>query len=62
MLDRNRVSRPEKPTALVAAELRCYGIDITALSDARLVDEGSLEEGVSVYMVLLERETTKPKE
>lgn len=53
---------PEKPTALVTAELRCYGIDIAAFSDARLVDEGSLEEAVSGYMVLLERETTKPKE
>ena len=36
--------RPPRRTALVAAELRKYDIDIAALSETRLADEGSLRE------------------
>lgn len=39
--------RPQRRTALVAAELSRYNIDIAALSETRLLEEGSLtEEGM----------------
>ena len=42
----NNPDRPQRRTALVAAELKRYGIDIAALSETRLLEEGSLvEEG-----------------
>jgi len=37
-------SRPPRRTALIAAELSRYNIDIAALSETRLADEGSLSE------------------
>ena len=43
LLDRN-VDRPPRRTALVAAELNRYNIDIAALCETRLADEGSLTE------------------
>ena len=47
LLDRAGTLRPERRTALVAKELQRYRIDIAALSETRLADEGSLrEEGV----------------
>lgn len=40
--------RPHRRTALVAAELSCYNIDIAALSETRILEEGSLtEKGMS---------------
>ena len=44
LLDRANTSRPERRTALVAKELQRYRIDIAALSETRLADEGSLKE------------------
>ncbi|XP_076128077.1 uncharacterized protein LOC143109310 [Alosa pseudoharengus] len=42
-----RSERPHRRTALVAAELSRYNIDIAALSETRFLDEGSLtEEGM----------------
>ena len=42
-----RTDRPHRRTALVAAELSRYNIDIAALSETRILDEGSLtEEGM----------------
>lgn len=39
--------KPHRRTALVAAELNSYDINIAALSETRLMDEGSLtEEGM----------------
>ncbi|KAI4826128.1 hypothetical protein KUCAC02_021775, partial [Chaenocephalus aceratus] len=39
--------RPHRRTALVAAELSRYNIDIAALNETRILDEGSLtEEGM----------------
>ncbi len=48
LLDRHGTSdRPPRSTALIAAELSHYNIDIAALSETRLLDEGSLtEEGM----------------
>lgn len=44
LLDRAGTLRPERRTALVAKELQRYRIDIAALSETRLADEGSLRE------------------
>lgn len=44
LLDRANTSRPERRTALVTKELQRYRIDIAALSETRLADEGSLRE------------------
>lgn len=44
-----RTERPHRRTALIVAELRRYDIDITALSETRLLDEGSLTEEGSGY-------------
>ena len=41
---RTAAARPERTTALVAGELGRLGIDIAALSETRLADEGELEE------------------
>uniref|UniRef100_A0A0B7BSR0 Reverse transcriptase domain-containing protein n=3 Tax=Arion vulgaris TaxID=1028688 RepID=A0A0B7BSR0_9EUPU len=44
LLDNNKAERPERRTALVARELARYDIDIAALSETRLPDEGQLSE------------------
>ena len=44
LLDRDNAARPERRTALIAKELTRYRIDITALSETRLADEGILKE------------------
>ena len=44
LLDRDGTDRPQRRTAIVAAELAKYSVDIAALSETRLADEGSLEE------------------
>ena len=43
-MDRAGTLRPERRTALVMKELQRYRIDIAALSETRLADEGSLRE------------------
>ena len=46
LLDRSDAERPQRRTALIAAELKKYNIDIAVLSETRLAGEGSLvEEG-----------------
>ena len=49
MLDKTDSSRPERRSALVAHELSQLTIDITALSEVRLADEGSLMEHGTGY-------------
>lgn len=44
LVSNGNCDRPHRRTALVAAELRHYNIDIAALCEARLLDEGSLKE------------------
>lgn len=51
MLDRDKVSRPERGTAHIAARLSYYSIDVASLNETRLTDEDSLQEVVSGYMV-----------
>lgn len=45
LLDTNqRTNRPQRRTALIASELKRYKVDIAALSETRLLEEGSLNE------------------
>jgi len=48
-MDADNCSRPRRRTALIASELSRYNIDIAALSETRLTDEGSLNEMASGY-------------
>ena len=45
----HKSERPHRRTALVAAELSLYNIDIAALSETRLLDEGFLTKGGMDY-------------
>jgi len=49
-MDADNSSRPHRRTALIASELTRYNIDIAALSETRLADEGSLNEMASGYI------------
>ena len=49
LLDRSGSDRPERGTALVGKELSRYNIDIAALSETRLADEGQLTEAGCGY-------------
>ena len=49
MLDKADSNRPERRSALVAHELSRFNIDITALSEVHLADEGSLMEHSAGY-------------
>jgi exonuclease III len=49
LLDKDGSDRPERRTALVAKELKRYGIDIAALSETRLAGQGKLREASSGY-------------
>ena len=49
MLDASNKDRPARRTALIAQELRRYNIDIAALPETRLPDDGSLTEAGGGY-------------
>ena len=49
LLDRDASSRPERRTALIARELDKYQIDIAALSETRIAEEGSIAEPKGGY-------------
>ena len=49
LLDRARIERPDRRTALVAKELARYHLDIVALSETRLAEEGQLAEDGAGY-------------
>ena len=50
MLDRHETTdRPARRTALISQELLKYNVDIAALSETRLADEGSLTEDLGGY-------------
>ncbi|KAI8777849.1 craniofacial development protein 2 [Biomphalaria glabrata] len=49
LLDNDTSDRPQRRTALVARELHRYNIDIAALSETRLADEGELCERGAGY-------------
>ena len=44
LLDRDSTARPERRTALITKELARYRIDIAALRETRLADEGILKD------------------
>ena len=44
MMDDDKSDRPERRTAFIARELRGHDIDIAALQETRLPDEGQLTE------------------
>ncbi len=44
LMDSATSDRPERRTAIIARELRRYRIDLAALSETRLADEGQLKE------------------
>jgi len=44
LLDNEDTDRPARRTALVAAELSRCNVDVAALSETRLADEGSMTE------------------
>ena len=48
-MDRDNVSRPQRRSALIAKELSRYNVDIAAISETRLADEGSMSEPGSGY-------------
>ena len=48
-MDNPRADRPERRTALIARELDRYNIQIAALSETRLADEGQLTEVKAGY-------------
>lgn len=49
LLDRAGTNRPERRTALIAHELNRYNVQIAALSETRLADEGHLTEQSAGY-------------
>ena len=49
LLHRDNTARPERRTALIAKELARYRIDIAALRETRLADEGILKEDGGGY-------------
>ncbi len=48
-LDSATSDRPERRTAIIARELRRYRIDLAALSESRLEDEGKVKEEKGGY-------------
>ena len=49
LLDRASTNRPERRTALIASELDRYKVQIAALSETRLAEEGHLTEQTAGY-------------
>lgn len=49
MTDNPNAERPERRSALIAKELARYNVDIAALSETRLADQGSLQEQGAGY-------------
>ena len=54
LLDNPSADRPERRTALVAREVARYKIDVAALSETRLTNEGQLTETGGGYIFVLE--------
>ena len=53
--DKINNKRPERRTALVCKELARFNIDVAALSDTRLAEEGNLRESGSQYTIFWKR-------
>ena len=63
LTDFSDVNRPERRTALIAKELARYNLDIVALSETRLADEGQLtERGGGYTFFWIGRKNTERRE
>jgi exonuclease III len=49
LLDRNKNACPQRKTAIVARELGRYNVDVAAISETHLADEGELVENGGGY-------------
>jgi len=58
-MDADNSNRPHRRTALIASELSRYNIDIAALSETRLADEGSVNEMATGYTFFLEEASSE---
>lgn len=61
VLDNTRAKRSERRTALVARELACYKVNITALSETRFTDKGQLTETGGGYTFFWSRRSAKER-
>ena len=61
LLDNNSDKRPERRTALLASELKRYDIDIVALSETRLANEGQVTEVKAGYTFFWKGKTEEEK-
>ena len=52
LLDRDGTNRPERGSALVAAELQRYEIDVAGLQETRFSGSGQLRESKQLYFLL----------
>ena len=51
LIDNSESSSPARRTALICKELDRYNVDIAALSETRLADDGQIQEIASGYTI-----------
>ena len=56
--DKTDTNRPERRTALICKELARFNIDVAALSETRLADEGNIREAGSGYTIFWKGKAT----
>ena len=61
LMDNPKADRPERITALVARELARYHVDIAALSETRIANEGLLTEDGGGYCFFWSGRTSKER-
>ena len=58
LMDTANLDRPERRSALVCRELARFNIDVAALSETRLADEGNIQETAAEYKIFWIGKTT----
>ena len=58
LMDTANSDRAERRSALVCRELARFNIDVAALSETRLADEGNVQEAAAEYTIFLIRKTS----
>ena len=58
LMDTANSDRPERRSALVCRELARFNIDVAALSETRLADEGNIQETAAEYTIFWIGKTT----
>ena len=58
LMDTANSDRPEHRSALVCMELARFNIDVAALSETRLADEGKIQETTAEYTIFWIGKTT----